>query len=132
MRTHKFAIALAAVLAIAISAQASPIFGTWKGNLNGKPITVTVTYNNQHTDVAMSSEGRTLPVSNASFPKGGPPMMLRFQGSNQDGKAKLVSTGGNDLSYELETADGVASVLRVIDHGKTVATVNMTKAEAAK
>ena len=59
-------------------------------------------------------------------------MMLRFQGSNQDGKAKLVSTGGNDLSYELETADGVASVLRVIDHGKTVATVNMTKAEAAK
>jgi hypothetical protein len=132
MKTHKFAIALVAVLAVAISAYASPIFGTWRGDLNGKPITVTVTYSNGHPDVAMSSENRILPVSDAHFPKSGPPMMLRFQGSNQDGKAKLVSTGGNDLSFELETADGRESVLRVIDQGKTIATVKMTKTDAGK
>ena len=132
MKTCKFAIALAVVIVLAVSAFASPIFGTWKGDLNGKSITVTVTYANRHTDVAMSSDGRSMPVSNASFPKGGPPMMLRFQGANQDGKAKLVSTGGDNLSFELETTDGRESVLRVMDQGKTVTTVRMTKTEAEK
>jgi len=132
MKTHKIAITAAAILAMAVAAYASPIFGTWKGDLNGRPITVTVTYNNRHTDVAFVSDGHNLNVTNAAFPKGGPPMMLSFQAANQDGKAKLVSTASSDLSFELETADGRESVLRVIDQGKTIATVKMTKTENAR
>ena len=132
MKISRIAITLLAVMALAISAFASPIFGTWKGDLNGKQIAVTVTYSSGHTDVSMTSGGRELNVSDAKFPKGGPPMLLRFQAANQDGKAKLVSTGGSDLSFELETANGQEATLRVIDQGKTITTAKMVKTEAAK
>ena len=130
--TQRIAIAVVAFLALAVAAYASPIFGTWKGDLNGRPITVTVTYTDRQTNVAMSSDGQTLSVSDAHFPKGGSPMSLRFAAANQQGKIKLVSTASNQLSFELETSDGRESVLRVIDQGKTVATVKMTKTENAK
>ena len=132
MKTHKIAITAVAVLVLAVAAYASPIFGTWKGELNGRPITVTVTYASGHADVAFTSDGRNVNVSHAGFPKGGPPMMLRFQAANQDGKMKLVSTASNDLNFELETTNGRESVLRVIDQGKIVATAPMTKTEGAK
>jgi hypothetical protein len=128
MRTRT--IAITALLAFAVAAYASPIFGTWKGELNGRPITVTVTYTHGHTGVAMASDGQALNVSDAHFPKGGPPMSLRFAGANQQGKVKLVSTTSNELSFELETTDGRESVLRIIDQGKTIATVKMTKTES--
>lgn len=131
MKTHKIVFTLVAVLAWAVAAYASPIFGTWKGELNGRPITVTVTYNNGHAGVAMTSDGRELAVADPRFPKGGPPLMLQFQAANQ-GTQKLVSTASNELSFELETSDGRESVLRVIDQGKTIATVKMTKTAAAK
>ena len=132
MKTLRLAITIVAVLALATAAYASPIFGTWKGELNGRPITVTVTHTNGHADVAMTSNGQALQVTDARFPKGGPPMMLQFQGANQQGKVRLVSTASNDLSFELETSDGRQSVLRVIDGGKTIATATLTKTEAAK
>lgn len=132
MKTRRIAITVAALMALAVAAYASPIFGTWKGELNGRPITVTVTYTNGHADVAMASEGQALSVSDAHFPKGAPPMSLRFTGANQQGKVKLVSTASNDLSFELETSDGRESELRVIDQGRTIATVKMTKTDAVK
>ena len=132
MRTRTIAITLAMLLTLAVAAYASPIFGTWKGELNGRPITVTVTYSSGHADVAMTSDGQALNISDAHFPKGGPPMMLRFQGANPGGKAKLVSKASSDLSFQLETSDGRTSVLRILDQGKTIATVSMTKTDAAK
>ena len=132
MKTHKIANTLAVVALLATFAYASPIFGTWKGELNGKPITVTVSYTNRHTDVNMTSEGQAVNVSGAAFPKGGPPMLLSFRAANQEGKMKLVSTAGSDLVFELETADGRESALRVFDQGKLIATVKMTKTEQAK
>jgi hypothetical protein len=45
---------------------------------------------------------------------------------------KLVSSASNDLSYELQTSDGQEATLRVIDQGKTIATVKMTKTSVAK
>src|SRR5690348_16156629 len=132
MKTHKIAIAAVSVLAMAITAHASPIFGTWKGELSGRPITVTVTYTNGHAEVALVSEGHNLNATHAAFPKGGPPTLLRFQAAHQEGKTKLVSTASSDLSFELETSDGQQSLLRVIDQGKTIATVKMTKTEGVK
>ena len=132
MKNHKLAITVALVLVFAVAAYASPIFGTWKGELNGRPITVTVTYNNAHTDVAMAAGSNTIAVSNANFPKGGPPLLLHFQTANQSGQMKLVSSASNDLSYELQTSDGQEATLRVIDQGKTIATVKMTKTSVAK
>jgi hypothetical protein len=132
MKTHKIAITTVAFLFMAIAAYASPIFGTWKGELNGRPITVTVTYTNGHADVSFLSDGHNLNATNAAFPKGGPPMMLRFQAANEDGKIRLVSTASTQVNFELETADGHESVLRVIDQGKTIATVKMTKTEGMK
>ena len=130
MKNTRFLFALALVLVVSIAALASPIFGTWKGELNGKPITVTVNNIDRHPEVKMTSGAGDLATSNPSFPKGGPPMMIRFQSANQDGKMKLVSTAGSELSYELETANGQDATLRVIDQGKTVATVRMTKENA--
>lgn len=132
MKLYRIAIGIVVVLVLASSALASPIFGTWKGELNGKSITVTVTYNNRQTDVAMTSDGQAITVSNPGFPKGGPPMMLHFAGANQQGKMRLVSTASNDLNFELETSDGRESLLRVIDQGKTIASVKMTKTESSK
>lgn len=130
MKNTRFLFFLAIILTVSVAALASPIFGTWKGELNGRPITISVTYVDRHTDVKMTSTGGDLATSNASFPKGGPPMLLRFQSANQDGKMKLVSTAGPELNYELETANGQEATLRVIDQGKTVATVRMTKDNA--
>ncbi len=132
MKTHKIAFTVLAVLVFAVAAYASPIFGTWKGELNGRPITVNVTSAEGHTTAIMTFDGRDVAVSNANFPKGGPPMALHFQATNQNGNMKLVSTGSSDLSFELATADGREATLRVIDQGKTVTTVKMTKADAAK
>jgi len=126
MKAYKIAVTMVVVMAMAVAAYASPIFGTWKGELNGRPITITVTNTNRHTDVRMMDASRELTVSNAKF-LNAPPMLLQFQAANQDGKAKLVSTGGSDLSFELETANGQDATLRVIDQGKTIATVKLTK-----
>ena len=126
MKAYKIAVTMVVVMAMAVAAYASPIFGTWKGELNGRPITITVTNTNRHTDVRMMDASRELTVSNAKV-LNAPPMLLQFQAANQDGKAKLVSTGGSDLSFELETANGQDATLRVIDQGKTIATVKLTK-----
>ena len=131
MKAQKIAVTVVAVMAMAVAAYASPIFGTWKGELNGRPISVTVTNNNRHADVVMTADARDLVVSNAKFANA-PPTLLRFQAANQDGKAKLVPTAGNDLSFELETNDGRDGTLRVMDQGKTIATVKLTKAAATK
>ncbi len=132
MKTFRLAITIVAVLALATAAYASPIFGTWKGELNGHPITVSVTYSDHQTGATMTSDGRNVAVSNAGFPKGVPPLTLQFQAANQEGKARLVSTASSDLSFELSTTDGRDGVLRVIDQGKTVATVKMTKVGVTK
>lgn len=132
MRTHKFATTIIAVLACAVAAYASPIFGTWKGELNGHPITVSVTYSEHQASATMTSDGRNVAVSNAGFPKGVPPLTLQFQAANQEGKTRLVSTASSDLSFELSTTDGRDGLLRVMDQGKIVATVKMTKVDATK
>src|SRR4051794_27624771 len=121
MKNKRFLFALAIVLTASIAALASPIFGTWKGDLNGRHITVTVNYVERHPEVKMTSAAGDLAANNATFPKGGPPMMIRFQSANQDGKMKLVSTAGSELSYELETVNGQEATLRVLDQGKTIA-----------
>ena len=131
MNNRRIAIT-AAVLSLAVAAYASPIFGTWKGELNGHSITITVTSQDGHGQATMSADGQNVAVSNAAFPKGQPPLTLHFQAANHEGKMKLVSTAATDLSFELTTSDGHESTLRVFDQGREVATARMTKVEAAK
>jgi hypothetical protein len=131
MKTRKFAATFAVVLAMAIAAHASPIFGTWKGELNGHQITVTATYKDKHTDLIMTSDGSEVAISSSKF-MDAPPTTLRFQAANQAGKTKLVSTAASDLTLELHTTDGREATLRVMEQGKTLATVKLTKVAATK
>lgn len=126
MNTRRIVTLTAAVLVMTAAAMASPIFGTWRGEMNGRAITVTVNYVDRHPVVTMTSDSQQIATSNAAFPKGGPPLELNFQAANQ-GKLKLASTAGDNLSFDLQTQDGQTATLRVMDGGKVVQTVQLTK-----
>lgn len=126
MNTRKIVSVLAVVLVMTAVAMASPIFGTWRGDLNGRAVTVTVTNVGRQPVVNFTSDAQQIATSNAAFPKGGPPLQLSFQAANQ-GKMKLVSTASDNLSFELQTQDGQTATLRVMDGGKVVQTVQLTK-----
>ena len=126
MKTRNIAIGLAAVLIMTAVAMASPVFGTWRGELNGHAITVSVDHDNGRAVVTMTSDSQQIATSNAVFPKGGPPLQLSWQAANE-GKMKLVSTANDNVSFELRSEDGRTATLRVFDGGKQVQTVQLVK-----
>lgn len=126
MNTRRIALTLAAVLMVTAVAMASPIFGAWRGELNGRVLTVKVDYVNKQPVVTMTSDAQPIATSNAVFPKGGPPMQLNFQASGV-AKLKVASSSGDSLSFELRTEDGQTATLRLMDGGKVVQTVHLTK-----
>ncbi len=126
MNTRRIGMAVAAVLAMAVVAMASPVFGTWHGELNGHAITVSVDHNNGRAVVSMTSDAQQVATSNAAFPKGAPPLQLSWQAANQ-GKMKLVSTPSDSVSFELRSEDGKTATLRILDGGKVMQTVQLTK-----
>ena len=126
MNTRRIVLVVAAVLAMAAAAMASPIFGTWRGELNGHAITVSVDHNNGQAVVSMTSDAQPVATTNAAFPKGAPPVQLSWQAANQ-GKVKLVSTTSDSVSFELRSEDGKTATLRIMDGGKVVQTVQLVK-----
>ena len=115
MKAHKIAMTAAVILVLAVAAHASPIFGTWKGELNGHAITISVTNDNRQMSVAMTSAGQEVTVANPSFPKSGPPLDVTFRAGN--------------AVYELSTQDGKEGRLKVTEQGKTT---EITVVKAAK
>jgi hypothetical protein len=106
-------LSLVVVLLVA-TAYASPIFGTWKGELNGKPITITLNSTKSQFDgrfaVAETSPAR---ITNARFSNEG--KVVRFQVPNQNGGMKLVSSGPEQLTFELELTGTDQAVLHSVD-----------------
>ena len=115
MKAHKIAMTAAVILALAVAAYASPIFGTWRGELNGRAITISVTNSNHQASVAMTSAGQEVTVANPSFPKGGPPLDLTFR--------------AGDAVYELHTQDGKEGRLKVTEQARTTE-ITVVKAAA--
>jgi hypothetical protein len=119
------------LVVLAAAAFASPLFGTWKAELNGQPVTVVVSYVDRHVEgkmiVGTGSGARELPMVNPKM-LDAPPMKMRFEVSNVGSGAKLVSTAGSNVTFELSTADGNEATLRVVgEDGASSTTVKAAK-----
>jgi hypothetical protein len=116
----------------AAAAFASPLFGTWKAELNGQPVTVVVSYVDRHVEgkmiVGTGSAARELPMVNPKM-LDAPPMKMRFQVSNVEGVGTLLPAAAKkDVTFELSTTNGNEATLRVLDEsGAQTATVKALK-----
>ena len=91
MKTHKTLAGVVIVLLVAIAAQASPLFGTWKGELNGKQITLVFTRADRHTTGTLIASGGTDIALAGVKILDAPPTKLVFQVSENDAGIKLAS-----------------------------------------
>ena len=114
MRSLRFAGSLA-ILLIASSAFASPLFGTWKTQWNGQPVTVVLSYVDRQLVgkmiVGSGAGARELPIQNAHI-MDRPPSTLRFEVANP--QQRLAATG-DKLVFELHSVDSDNATLRVVD-----------------
>ena len=129
MRILKSA-ALLLLIAAATAAFASPLFGTWKTELNGQPVSVVIVYADQRAQGKMAigtgDNVRFAPLTNIHF-LDAPPMTVQFEVENRDAAAKLTSAGGKSVKFELHTTDGNQATLRVVEDGKETAAVKAVK-----
>ena len=124
--------AFAALVVLTVSAFASPIFGTWKTELNGQPVSVVIMNVEKRAQGKMAigtgDNVRYLPITNIHF-MDAPPMTVQFEVEDHNGAAKLVSTSGKNVKFELHTNDGNEATVRVIEDGKETQTVKAVKAK---
>ena len=129
MRIIKSA-ALLLVIAATTSAFASPLFGRWKAELNGQPVSVVIVYADQRAQGKMAigtgDNVRFAPLTNVHF-MDAPPMTVQFEIENRDAAAKLVSAAAKTVKFELHTTDGNEATLRVLEDGKETASVKAAK-----
>jgi len=116
---------------LAVNAFASPIFGTWKAELNGQAVTVVIANVDRHADGKMAigagESTRFVPISNIHFVDA-PPMTVQFEVPNQAGAAKLLSSSAaKTVKFELHTDDGQSATLRVVDESGQGQTVKAVK-----
>ena len=125
MRSLRILVSLS-VLVLATAAFASPLFGTWKTELNGQPVAVVVSYVDHHVEgkmiVGTGSAARELPMVNPKI-LDAPPMKMRFQVANVEGVGKLLPVAAKkDVTFELSAANGDEATLRVLDESGAQAT----------
>ena len=131
MRSRTIAV-VSLLLVMAIAAFASPLFGTWKAELNGQPVTVVVSYVDRHVEgkmiVGSGSSERELPMLNPKM-LDAPPMKMRFQVANVEAVGALLPAAAKkDAMFELSTTNGNEATLRVLDEsGVQTATVKALK-----
>jgi hypothetical protein len=129
MRISKSA-ALLLVIAAATAAFASPLFGRWKAELNGQPVSVLIVYSDQRAQGKMAigtgDNVRYAPLTNIHFIDA-PPMTVQFEVENRDAAAKLGAAAGKSVKFELHTTDGNEATLRVVEDGKETAAVKAVK-----
>src|SRR5512141_1775890 len=112
MRTARLFVVM--VVLLVATAYASPIIGTWKGELNGKPITITLNAGNHQLDARFASAGSApVAITNAKFSNEG--RVVRFKVPNQNGGMKLISSGPDQLTFELELTETDHAVLHSLD-----------------
>ena len=121
MRISK-TVGLLAVIAITASAFASPLFGTWKLDVNGQPVTVVVSPVDRHVDgkmiVGTGASARELPMVNARI-LDRPPSTLRFEVENFNGAGKTT--------FELHAIDSDNATLRRVGEGVQTTPVKAMK-----
>ena len=121
MRIARVLLLLAAV-SITTSVFASPLFGTWKLDLNGQPVTVVVTYVDRHIEgtmiVGTGASARELPMVNAHI-MDRPPSTLRFEVENFNGAGKTT--------FELHSINGDNAMLRQVGLGVQTGEVKAVK-----
>jgi hypothetical protein len=118
MRSRKIA-AASLLVGLAAASFASPLFGTWKAELNGQPVTVVVNYVDRHVEgkmiVGTGSSARELPMVNPKV-LDAPPMKMRFQLANVESVGKLLPVAAKKgVTFELSTTNGDEATLRVLD-----------------
>jgi hypothetical protein len=118
MRSRKIA-AVSLLVGLAAASFASPLFGTWKAELNGQPVTVVVNYVDRHVEgkmiVGTGSSPRELPMVNPKV-LDAPPMKMRFQLANVESVGKLLPVAAKKgVTFELSTTNGDEATLRVLD-----------------
>ena len=125
MRSRTIA-AVSLLLVLAAAAFASPLFGTWKAELNGQPVTVVISHVDRRVEgkmiVGSGSAARELPMVNPRI-LDAPPMKMRFQLANVEGVGKLLPVAAKkDVIFELSTTNGDEATLRVLDESDAQAT----------
>ena len=115
-------LAIFAFVCVATSAFASPLFGTWKLDLNGQPVAVVVSSVDHHVEgkmiVGTGGSARELPMVNARI-MDRPPSTLRFEVENFNGASKTM--------FELHSIDGDNATLRQVGEGVQAAPVKALK-----
>ena len=120
MRIHRNLALVAVLLLLVSAAYASPVFGKWTGDLNGKAVTITIENVNRHAEgkfaVAAGSGGaQELQISNPRFSNSG--RTVTFDVPNQGGAAKLVSSPAKELTFELQVTGSDEAELRAVGKG---------------
>ena len=113
MKILRMAVSTAAVL-IAAAAFASPIFGTWTGEMNGKPISLTFTHSENRARgnlvFAGMNAAQPLPISDFHMVRkaesGLYPFTMAFRAADSAGKS---------VRYEIEQTSPTEATLRNID-----------------
>lgn len=102
---------LTTTIVLAAIAYASPLMGIWKGELDGKPITITLRVVDRHLDGRFAAESpQEIRISNAKFSNN--MNVLTFQVPNQNGGVKLISSGPDQLTFEMQLTGAGQAVLR--------------------
>lgn len=103
---------LTTTIVLAAIAYASPLMGIWKGELDGKPITITLRVVDRHLDgrFAAAESPQEIRISNAKFSNN--MNVLTFQVPNQNGGVKLISSGPDQLTFEMQLTGAGQAVLR--------------------
>lgn len=124
---------LLAVLAMATSASASPLFATWKAELNGKPVTVVVDYvDHQVVGKMIVGTGASAQEVAMVNPKilDAPPAKMRFQLANVETVGKVLPVAARrGVMFELNLANNNndEAALRVVDENGDATSVKATK-----
>jgi len=130
MRFHKNLAFVGMVLLVATAAYASPVFGRWTGELNGRAVTIVID-NVQHRAegkfmvAAGSGAAQEVQITNPRFSNSG--RTVTFDVPNQGGLAKLVSAEGRVLTFELQVTGTDEAELRVVDKGANAPVINLVR-----
>ena len=120
MRTLRVAAWL--LLFIGMAALASPLFGTWKVDLNGTPATVIVSHDDNRVSgkmmIGSGASARELPLTNVRIVDR-PPSTLRFEVENWNGAARTT--------FELHAIDSQNATLQQVGDGLTANAMKAVK-----
>lgn len=104
---------IAVALLIAAAAFASPIYGTWTGEIDGKPISLTFTraQNQTQGNLVFTSQSQAgIPVADFRMVKKGTaglyPLLFSFRTTGESGKS---------VRYEMEQTSATEATLRNVD-----------------